>query len=86
MATIVAALTCIGAARAEDIHPEDAACRLPCEVHDAQTRRAQASLPPAAATSAPVALERDRVAVAQATTGATGAKREPALARQRVAR
>lgn len=82
MAAIVAALTCAGVARAaEEIHPEDAACRLPCEVHDTEPRQAARD---DVAASAPRAVARDRLVIAQARTG--DEKRTAALARQRVAR
>ena len=54
-AAVVAALmlACASAAPAADFHPEDSACRLPCEVHDASAKAAPTApaptrVPPAA--------------------------------------
>lgn len=84
-AAVVAALTlaCGSAAPASDFHPEDSACRLPCEVHDASAKAAP-TVPAARRVPTPaseVVRKRDKHPRHLALTTDS-----PALARQRVGR
>lgn len=91
-AAVVAALmlACASAAPAADFHPEDSACRLPCEVHDASAKAAPTApaptrVPPAASE---VVRKRDKRTphLASTTNRSTDDSPAAALARQRVAR
>jgi hypothetical protein len=90
-AGVVAALmlACASAASAADFHPEDSACRLPCEVHDASAKAAPTApgptrVPPAASEGL---RKRDKRTPHLASTTNRSADDSPAaaLARQRVA-
>ena len=91
-AAVVAALmlACASAAPAADFHPEDSACRLPREVHDASAKAAPTA--PAPTREPPAASEvvrkRDKRTphLASTTNRSTDDSPAAALARQRMAR
>jgi len=91
-AAVVAALmlACAIAAPAADFHPEDSACRLPCEVHDARAKAAPTAPAPTRVPSAAseVVRKSDKRTPHPASTTNRSTDDSPAaaLARQRVAR
>jgi hypothetical protein len=93
---LVTTLSLAAAAAAADfLHPEDAACQLPCEVHDAASKVAPAAVAPTQRLTPPQqprdlaarkSESRRGMRMAQKTTGTADGQREPALADERVAR